>query len=100
MEVGPGVHLFKVPIPGVASGYLNAYLIKTHAGCLLVDTGWNTDEAYAALAGHMAEAGVSFGDLREIVITHVHPDHWGLVGRLKHLTQARLVIHERERAIL
>jgi glyoxylase-like metal-dependent hydrolase (beta-lactamase superfamily II) len=100
MEVLPGIHQLRVPIPDNPLGYLNSYLVKTSEGCLLVDTGWNTDEAFGALARQLGEVGVSLGDLRYIVITHVHPDHYGLVGRLRPHTSAQLVIHEIERSFL
>lgn len=100
MEVTPGVHLMRVPIPNNPLGFINTYLFKTTDGCLLVDVGWNTSEAFDALAEQLAAAGASFGDLRYIVITHAHPDHYGLVGRLAKLTPARLVIHEIEKSFL
>jgi glyoxylase-like metal-dependent hydrolase (beta-lactamase superfamily II) len=100
MQVAPGIHRCKVPIPNNPLGYINTYLIQTAEGCLLVDTGWNTQEAFDALQGQLAEAGVGWGDLRYIVITHAHPDHYGLVGRLVEHTSARLVIHEIEQGFL
>ena len=100
MEVIPGIHQLKVPIPDNPLGYLNSYLVKADDGCMLVDTGWNTDEAFGSLARQLGEEGVSFGDLKYIAITHVHPDHYGLVGRLKQHTKAELVIHEIERSFL
>ncbi len=100
MEVAPGIHLLRVPIPNNPLGFINAYLVKTSDGCILVDAGWNTQEAYEALAGQLAAMGVGFGDLHYIVITHAHPDHYGLVGRLVPQTSARLVIHEIEKSFL
>jgi glyoxylase-like metal-dependent hydrolase (beta-lactamase superfamily II) len=43
MEVSPGIHQLKVPIPNNPLGFLNAYLVKTSDGSLLIDTGWNTE---------------------------------------------------------
>lgn len=100
MEVFPGIFQFKVPIPGNPLGFLNSYLIKTDEGCMLVDTGWNTDEAFRSLTQQLENAAVRWSDLRYIVITHAHPDHFGLVGRLKKLTKAILVLHKMELAIV
>jgi glyoxylase-like metal-dependent hydrolase (beta-lactamase superfamily II) len=100
MEVVPGIHQLRIPVPGSQPGYLNAYLIKSEGDCMLVDTGWDTDEAYAALAGQLGSAGAQFAGLKYITITHVHPDHYGLVGRLRAETPATLVIHELERSFL
>jgi glyoxylase-like metal-dependent hydrolase (beta-lactamase superfamily II) len=100
VEVTPGVFQIKVPIPNNPLGFMNAYLIKSDAGSLLVDTGWNTDEAFDTLDRELREAGSGWQDLRTIVITHAHPDHYGLVGRLVKLTDAELVIHAIERAYI
>ena len=77
-------------------GFVNVYLIKTSAGCLLVDTGWNTEEAYQALLKGLAQAGAALQDLRILFITHTHPDHFGLAGRLQQVTQAQVLLHASE----
>lgn len=100
MEILPNIHLLKIPIPDNPLGFINAYLVKSSDGSLLIDTGWNTDQSFEALTRQLAEAGVTLSDLKYIVITHVHPDHYGLVGRLAKLTPAKLIIHEIERALL
>jgi len=100
MEITQGVHQIKVPIPDNPLGFINAYLVKTREGSLLVDTGWNTDEAFDTLEQQIHAAGSGWQDLRYIVITHAHPDHYGLVGRLVKLTPAKLVIHAIERSFV
>ncbi len=100
MEVLPNIYQLRIPIPDNPLGFINSYLVKTAEGSLLIDTGWNTDQAFEALENQLGEAGVAFKDLKYIAITHIHPDHYGLVGRLEKHTQARLVIHEIERSLL
>lgn len=97
MEVTSGIHQFKVPIPDNPLGYLNAYLIKGQRQRMLVDTGWNTDEALNSLGQQLAEAGMQFQDITHILITHIHPDHYGLAGRLKQLSGAEMIFHEVEK---
>lgn len=96
MEVMPNIHLLKVPIPDNPLEFLNAYLIKTPEGSMLIDTGWNTDEAFDSLSNQLKTIGVTWNDVRYIVITHAHPDHFGLVGRLVQHTKAQIVMHELE----
>ncbi len=100
MRVAPGIYRFQIPIPNNPLGFINTYLVQTPVGCLLVDTGWNTQESFDALDEQLSEVGVGWEDLRYIVITHAHPDHYGLVGRLVQHTKAKLVIHEIEQAFL
>jgi len=39
-------------------------------------------------------------DIRHLVITHIHPDHYGLAGRLREITNADLSFHRLERLFI
>jgi glyoxylase-like metal-dependent hydrolase (beta-lactamase superfamily II) len=97
-EVSPGIHWLKLPIslPDVTLAYVNAYLIRGDSRPILVDAGWDTPETLASLQKQLAEIGADFGDISQIVVTHVHPDHYGMAGRLKQLSGARLACHINE----
>lgn len=97
-EVTPGIHRLKLPIPMADStlAHVNAYLIRGSSGFLLIDGGWNTNEAFASLQEQMAVIGAGIKDISQIVVTHIHPDHYGQAGRLKHLSGAKIAIHEIE----
>jgi glyoxylase-like metal-dependent hydrolase (beta-lactamase superfamily II) len=56
---------------------------------VLIDCGWNTDDAYGALEEGMKEHGAQPSEITKLVITHVHPDHYGMAGRLKQLSSCR-----------
>jgi glyoxylase-like metal-dependent hydrolase (beta-lactamase superfamily II) len=61
----------------VVSGNSNVYLVNTHEGAVLIDTG------LASEAGRIREllrAAVPDLRLRAIVLTHAHPDHVGGVS--------------------
>jgi len=102
IEIEPGVYQLRLPIPHRHPGYVNAYLAQGDKdnGYLLVDTGWSTEEAFNSLKGQLAEIGVNFEDISQIVITHAHPDHYGLAGRLKHLCHAQVFLHEQEKDLI
>lgn len=100
MEFTENIFQMKIPIPDNPLGNINAYLIKTPEGSMLVDTGWNTQEAFDTLIGGMLSNGVNLSDLRYIFITHIHPDHYGLVGKLDKLTDAKLIIHKLDKDLL
>ena len=48
----------------------------------------------------LAEAGLRLGDVERIVVTHGHPDHFGLAGRLARDSGATIVCGRAERAKL
>lgn len=100
MEVTPGIYQLKIPIPPTPPGYVNVYLIQGDRGWLLVDVGWNTQQAFDALQRQLKEIGLGFKDITQIVVTHIHPDHYGLAGRVKQLSQAELAMHRVERDLI
>jgi glyoxylase-like metal-dependent hydrolase (beta-lactamase superfamily II) len=101
-EVIPGIHWLKLPItmPASTLAYVNAYLIAGDNGYLLVDTGWNTAETFDSLQKQLAEIGADIKDISQIVVTHVHPDHYGLAGRLKQISGAELALHDIEKGFI
>jgi glyoxylase-like metal-dependent hydrolase (beta-lactamase superfamily II) len=98
-EITPGIHWIKLPIAMEDSTLegINVYLIKGEQGYLLVDTGWNTDESFSTLHKYLVKIGVSFEDIKQILVTHVHPDHYGMAGRLKKLSGATIAMHNIEK---
>ena len=88
----PGVQLIVLPLP-FSLGSINVYLVQLADGYLLIDCGMDTDACFQALARAVETAGTAWGDIREILLTHVHPDHMGLAPRLIALTGARLSMH-------
>jgi glyoxylase-like metal-dependent hydrolase (beta-lactamase superfamily II) len=96
VEIFPHIYQLKVPIPDNPLGHLNAYLIRDGDEGHLIDCGWNAPEAWDALRQQLDAAGVGLRGLRTIVMTHIHPDHYGLAGRLKESSGARLILHRLE----
>ena len=62
---------------------VRAYLVPHETGLTLVDTG--LDPGGDALDLALADAGASWTDVSDVVITHAHPDH---VGALDHVRVA------------
>ena len=96
-EVIPGIYQLEIPYPKPSNRRVNSYLVRGDDGHLLVDVGWNTDAALASMRKQLAEIDVGIEDISQIVITHVHPDHYGQSGRLKQLSPAKLALHHLER---
>jgi glyoxylase-like metal-dependent hydrolase (beta-lactamase superfamily II) len=97
LEVANGIHQIKVPIPNNPLGNLNCYLIEGKNGWLMVDTGWYTVEAFSSLQTGLRELGLGLTDISTMVVTHVHPDHFGLAGRIKQVSRnTQLLTHRWE----
>lgn len=95
-EVAPGLWHLALPIDRHFLGGANAFLIQDHDGYALVDCGADTAECAVGLAQQLAEVGASLEALHTVVVTHGHPDHWGLADHIRERSQASLVLHERE----
>lgn len=70
------VHL---PLP-FALNRVNCYLLRGADGWTVVDAGLNTAEGRAAWDQAFAALDISPADITQIVLTHAHPDHFGLAG--------------------
>jgi glyoxylase-like metal-dependent hydrolase (beta-lactamase superfamily II) len=55
-----------------------------------------TEPAFEALRAAMAERRIEWRDIRQIVLTHMHPDHMGMAAHLLELTGAELAMHQAE----
>jgi glyoxylase-like metal-dependent hydrolase (beta-lactamase superfamily II) len=97
IEVTPGIYRMPLPLPVPHLSHINTYLVKGDEGCLLVDTGWNTPESFDSLKEQLAELGIEGKEISQIVVTHVHPDHYGLAGKIKPLFGASLLFHHLEK---
>jgi metallo-beta-lactamase class B len=76
----------------VGLDFVNAYVIKTSDGLILIDTlfGPYADQT----AKGMQELGLNPKDVKYIVITHGHDDHYGGLKKMKELTGARVIMAE------
>lgn len=88
------VHRIVMPTP-YAVGPVNAYLIDAEP-VTLVDAGINMPVAQNALLLGLEQAGVFPESIERILITHAHPDHYGLVGFLQERSGATVYFPKRE----
>lgn len=83
-----------MPTP-YAVGPVNAYLIEADP-LTLVDAGIGTPKAQNAMWLELAAAGFFPESIEQIIITHAHPDHYGLVHAIQDLSGATVFFPERE----
>ncbi|MBO1514670.1 MBL fold metallo-hydrolase [Metabacillus bambusae] len=78
-QITQGNQVFKLEIPTpFPVGDVNVYVIK--GDCLtLVDAGPKTEEAWLAFQHQLKEIGYTPQDIEQIVVTHHHPDHVGML---------------------
>jgi len=101
MEIVQGVHQIKLPLtPGGALAHSNAYLIEGSKGNLLIDAGFDIPEAFAALRDGLRFSGFGFKDITQIVITHIHPDHYGMADKIKQMSGATLALSDIEKEFI
>ena len=95
--VARGVWSIALPFPNPL-GYTISYSVRVDEGFLLIDLGWDSDEAWDALVRGLRQAGGEVSDVVGVVITHIHPDHFGLAERLKANSRAWIATHPAERS--
>jgi glyoxylase-like metal-dependent hydrolase (beta-lactamase superfamily II) len=93
MEILNGVHQIKIPAPESASWYTNVYIIEGSDSHILVDSGWDSQESLWALQEGIKTANLKLRDIKKVVITHIHPDHYGLSTKIKQICGAQVAIH-------
>ena len=77
------IYQITLPTP-YAVGDVHLYLLKGDR-LTLVDAGVKTDAAWNELIIQLKELGYSPGDIDQIVLTHHHPDHMGLIEHFPNL---------------
>jgi glyoxylase-like metal-dependent hydrolase (beta-lactamase superfamily II) len=100
-QVRPGLWSIPVPIPDNPLRYVLVYALELDGGGVaIVDAGWDTDEAWGALTSGLATAGGSITDVRAVLVTHIHPDHYGLAGRVREASGAWIGLHPDDAVML
>lgn len=74
------IYRLTLPTP-FAVGPINVYLVKGDA-LTLVDTGPKTEEAWKSFTKQLVDIGYHVNDIEQVVLTHHHSDHVGLIDFL------------------
>ena len=80
--------------------HVNVYLLRDGDHFSLIDTGLQTQESRETLNRKLDEMSLPVERINRILITHIHPDHFGLAGELRDRARAELVIHRLEVALM
>ena len=79
------IHRISVPTPFYV-GPVNVYLIEEDP-LTLIDAGPRDDASLAALRSGLAQLGHKLSDIKRIIISHAHADHYGLAKVVSELEQ-------------
>ncbi len=79
---------------------LNAWLVDSGDGWVLIDAGMSTAAAWKALDAAVNGTGVGWSDVRTVIVTHMHPDHVGLVPQACQASGASVAMHALEADLL
>ena len=79
----------------VGPGYVSCYLIKTSAGAILIDASEEPDMV-AHVIDSIKKTGTDLKDIKAILISHGHIDHWGGIDRMHELTGAPVYATEED----
>jgi glyoxylase-like metal-dependent hydrolase (beta-lactamase superfamily II) len=80
-QIYPNLFRIKIPLPDSPLKYLNSYIIKGGDRNLIVDTGLNRKACKTAMLEGLKELNIDL-ETADFFITHLHADHFGLLGEL------------------
>jgi len=83
----------------LGSGWVSAWLLKTSDGLVLIDALNTAEEADRLIVGGMRKLGLDPAQIRTLLITHGHGDHYGGAQRIQQIVGgagARVVMSEQD----
>lgn len=96
--VAPGVHRLPLPLPQDALRAVNTYVVDLPDGVALIDGGWAMPTSMAELESGLAVLDREITDIRTVLVTHIHRDHYTQAVALRRLVGARIFLGAGERA--
>lgn len=79
----------KSPLP-FPLRWVNSYIIGSSSGYTIIDPGLHTEAAKQRWLDVLKERNIQFKEIGQIVLTHHHPDHYGLAGWFQQKTNANV----------
>lgn len=92
-RVLPGVWRLRMPLPWPGVPHGNAWAVASDGGIVLFDTGYAGEDGTARLEFALAQVGFGLADVRLLVCTHAHSDHYGLAGPIVDAAGCELWMH-------
>lgn len=77
----------RLPLPWALSS-VNVFLFRTDDGDFLLDTGIRSDESLQSLDAALQRVDSGWSSIREVLVSHLHPDHVGAAAEIRRRTGA------------
>ena len=91
----PGIWRLRLPLPWPGVPHGNAWAVACDGGVVMFDTGMGGKGRLRQLDLALAQAGFGVEDVRLVVCTHSHTDHYGLAAAITERAQCELWMHPR-----
>jgi glyoxylase-like metal-dependent hydrolase (beta-lactamase superfamily II) len=92
-RVLPGIWRLRLPLPWPGVPHGNAWAVAADGGIVLFDTGMGGKGRMRQLDLALAQAGFGVEDVRLLVCTHSHTDHYGLAAPITEGAECELWMH-------
>jgi glyoxylase-like metal-dependent hydrolase (beta-lactamase superfamily II) len=92
-RVLPGIWRLRLPLPWPGVPHGNAWAVESDGGVVMFDTGMGGKGRLRQLDLALAGAGFGVEDVRLVVCTHSHTDHYGLGGAICERAECELWMH-------
>jgi glyoxylase-like metal-dependent hydrolase (beta-lactamase superfamily II) len=89
----PDVFRLRLPLPWPGVPHCNAWAIRAGEGIVLFDTGMHQPGSLAQLELALAMCDLALEDIRLVVCTHAHSDHYGQAATIVERTGCQLWMH-------
>jgi glyoxylase-like metal-dependent hydrolase (beta-lactamase superfamily II) len=89
----PGVFRLRLPLPWPGVPHCNAWAVAAGDGVVLFDTGMHQPGSLAHLERALAMCNLSIENIRLVVCTHAHSDHYGQAASIVERTGCELWMH-------
>lgn len=96
-EIAPRIHRVPLPLPLVGLGTVNAYVLETLDGLVVIDPGWFGPATEAAMSAALRSLGYRLDDIVTCLATHHHWDHYSQAYAWRSTLGCELMIGREER---